>query len=87
MSLTIPKEIREAVRQASGKPVHLIDLSTGEKFVVLPQDAYDALWSELIPEGFTDAEQDYLLHEAGKRAGWDDPANDIYNDLDPRKNA
>lgn len=87
MPLTIPKEIREAVRQASGKPVQLVDQSTGEMFVVLPQDFYDALWSESIPEGFTDEEQDYLLREAGKRAGWDDPANDIYNDLDPRKSA
>jgi hypothetical protein len=85
MPLTIPDDVRDAVRRASGKPVQVIHQASGETFVVLPQDTYDALWAEPIPEGFTDAEQDYLLREAGMRAGWDDPANDIYNDLDPRK--
>jgi hypothetical protein len=36
-------------------------------------------------EPFSDAEQDYLLREAGSRAEWDDPAMNVYNDLDPRK--
>jgi len=87
MPLAIPDEVREAVLRASGKPVQVVHEPTGETFVVLPQDAYDAMWAETTPEGFTEAEQDYLLREAGKRAGWDNPANDIYNDLDPRKTA
>lgn len=85
MPLTIPDEVRDAVRRASGKPVQVIHPASGEAFIVLPLDAYDENGSEPIPEGFTDAEQDNLLREAGQRAGWDDPSNDLYADLDPRK--
>jgi len=85
MILTIPDDLRDAVRRASGKPVQVIHQATGETFIVLPQEAYESLWAESIPEGFSQAEQNYLLREAGKRADWDDPAMDIYNDLDPRR--
>lgn len=45
-----------------------------------------AAMAELMDgERLTDAEQTYLLRQAGLRAGWDDPEMDIYNDLDPRR--
>jgi hypothetical protein len=33
----------------------------------------------------TDQERQYQLQQFGKRAGWDDPEMDFYNDLDPRR--
>jgi hypothetical protein len=28
-----------------------------------------------------------MIAHIGKRAGWDDPRMDVYNDLDPRRNS
>jgi hypothetical protein len=39
------------------------------------------------PLRLTDPEtqEEYVLLQAGLRAGWDDPEMDVYNDLDPRR--
>lgn len=83
--LTIPDVVREAVQHAAGAPVALLHEPTGEEYIVLPKAVFDAIHAAQEIEGLTDAEQDYLLREAGLRAGWDDSAMDIYNDLDPRR--
>ncbi len=33
----------------------------------------------------TEKERLFQLEQFGKRAGWDDPAMDMYDDLDPRR--
>lgn len=52
-------------------------LMTEEVYRRVQQVAYDA---SLLSQ----AEEDAAFREAGEIAGWDDPALDIYNDLDPR---
>ncbi len=75
--LTMPKELRDAVKESGNQPLRLVDPETKSEFILIPAPMADAMDGER----FTRDEQLYLLRQAGKRAGWDDPAMDIYNDL------
>jgi len=84
MSLLTP-ELRQAVDAAGEQPVPIIDPETNQRYVLLRAEVYERL-QVLFDQGSpSEREQRFLLQEAGKRAGWGDPAMDIYNDLDPRK--
>lgn len=79
--IALPKELKDAM-QTSGGPLRVCDPTTHEEFVVLRAEAYDRLSGLLDGCGaLTQHEQKSLLVQAGLRAGWDDPAQDIYNDL------
>lgn len=83
MSLLISDELHTAVQAASGKPVHLTDPQTQEQYVVIPAAVYNELTAGIPQKLFSKEEQVKLLVAAGLRAGWDDPAMDIYNDVEP----
>jgi hypothetical protein len=86
--LTIPKELQQAVRASQGRPLRLTDPETHTEYVLLQAEMYDqlhGLLSDDIP--LTPDERRAVLLQAGLRAGWDDPEMDVYNDLDPRRQA
>lgn len=84
MATEISPEQRQAINATSG-PIDLVDPETNEHFVLLRAEAYQKL-QRLFDDGpLTDEQRRTLLVEAGKRAGWDDPEMDVYNDLDPRQ--
>ena len=86
--ITMPKELQEVVRTSHGKPVRLADPETHEEYIVLRAEVYDQMQTRLYDDTLlTDEEKQALLIKAGLRAGWDDPAMDVYNDLDPRRPA
>jgi hypothetical protein len=78
-------ELRQAVDAAGEQPVPIIDPETNQRYVLLRAEVYERLQVLFDQGSLSEGEQRFLLQEAGKRAGWDDPAMDIYNDLDPRK--
>lgn len=83
--IPIPKELQEVMRTSQGQPVRLADPDTQEEYIVLRAAMYEQLRTRLYDDMLlTDEEKQALLIKAGLRAGWDDPAMDIYNDLDPR---
>jgi hypothetical protein len=50
----------------------------------MPSD--DSLAANLFTEEpLSPQERQQLLVKAGLRAGWDDPAMDVYDELDPRR--
>jgi len=84
--IALPKEIRDAVR-SQREPVRLTDPDTqqavrrghgGEVRFAGGQS-----FQRMNPYPQKSGQQ--LLIQAGLRAAWDDPAMDIYNDLDPRR--
>jgi hypothetical protein len=78
-------ELRQAILASGDQPVAVVDPQTHERYVLLRAEAYERLqllWQE---KPLSQDEQRSLLSMAGKRAGWDDPEMDVYNDLDPRK--
>jgi hypothetical protein len=83
--IALPIEIRDVVRSPS-EPIRLIDLETQQQYFVLAAEKYDSLAANLLADQpFLTEERKQLLIKAGLRAGWDDPAMDVYNDLDPRR--
>jgi hypothetical protein len=76
MELSI--EQRHALEQ--GQPIHVNE--GGLDCVVLLSNVYERLKTLICDDSpLTAEERRRLLVEAGKRAGWDDPEMDIYNDL------
>jgi hypothetical protein len=80
-------EQRQAVAQQGEAPPRAVDPDTHTTYVLLREETY-ARVKDLLDE----AEADQLLREMYShmmevfgREGWDDPAMDIYNDLDPRR--
>lgn len=85
MTLKLPEELREAATQPT--PPRLLDEQTNTEYVLLRADLYERIKPLFEEDPLTREEQLYFLREAGKRAGWDDPEMDVYNELDPRHQA
>ena len=84
--ITMPKELQQAVRASQGQPIHLADPETKAEYVMISVKAYDRIGKLIYDDGpLTDQEKRALLIKAGKRAGWDDPEMDVYDELDPRR--
>ena len=85
IELTI--EQRQTLAQQEESPLCAVDPDTHTTYVLIREEVYARLKALLDV-----AEDDRFLRDMyphamkifGK-AGWDDPAMDIYNDLDPRR--
>lgn len=78
--IALPKELQQALQAAGGAPVRVEDPETHAENIVVAADEFESLSRASAAGGFSDAEQDYLLAEAARRAGWDNSEMDIYND-------
>jgi hypothetical protein len=79
--MNITPDQRQAIE--SGRPVRFEDPETHQEYVVLKADVSDRLCApaEYDASGdVTEDEQRVLLRDFGARAGWDDPAMDIYDE-------
>jgi hypothetical protein len=54
-------------------------------YVVVKAAVYDRFRSLVQTGPPSIEEQKAMIAHIGKRAGWDDPRMDVYNDLDPRR--
>lgn len=81
-------EQRNAVASDPETPPRVLDPSTRTKYVLVREEVYDR--ARLLFEGDDDGHfvRDMTPHvlEIFGRDGWDDPAMDVYNELDPRTN-
>ncbi len=82
---TLSPELQKAILASGDQPVDLLDPQTHQRYVLLRAEAYERLQLLLEHNPLSQEEQRCLLGMAGKRAGWDDPEMDVYNDLDPRQ--
>ncbi len=58
----------------------------GSEYVVLPANIFDQVQDVLYNTNpLAIEEQRALLVKVGLSVGWDDPAMDVYNELDPRR--
>lgn len=71
-----------AVRAATEMPARIVDPDTNTEYVLVRADVY-----ERVRHLFDDPAADAFMAqiESAAAAGWDDPAMDVYNDLDPRR--
>ena len=66
-------------------PVRVSSPGRSDSFVLVRAEVYERFKSlfEIDPR-YRAGERLFQLQQFGKRAGWDDPAMDIYDELDPR---
>jgi hypothetical protein len=65
--------------------MEVADPTQRNRYVLVSVEAYEQLKPLFEDDPVTEEERLFHLREAGRRAGWDDPAMDVYNDLDPRR--
>jgi hypothetical protein len=80
-------EQRLAVIKQDENPPLAIDPDTETTYVLIRQEVYAKIEALLVEEQNNQFLEDMYLPvmETFGKEGWDDPAMDIYNDLDPRK--
>jgi hypothetical protein len=84
MSIDLSPEQRDAVAHAGSTPIQVIDPQTQVTYVLLRADVYEQVRKVLDAE-FDIREAYPLMDAAARAAGWDDAAEDLYDDLDPRR--
>jgi hypothetical protein len=65
--------------------VRLTDPRNQQKYALVPLERYERFKAFFEEDPITIDEQRQLLSAAGERAGWHDPAFDVYDDLDTRE--
>ena len=71
--------------QGNEVPIRVSDPAQNTTFVLVRADVYERFKSLFEEDPVTEQERRFQLEQFGKRAGWDDPEMDVYNDLDPRQ--
>jgi len=84
MKIELTYEQWQIVRRAE-TPLRVVVPDDTASYVLLSKVEYDRIQFVLNPELVTHAERAALLQQFGRRAGWDDPSMDVYDDLDPRR--
>ncbi|HMV50624.1 MAG TPA: hypothetical protein PLD20_14125 [Blastocatellia bacterium] len=80
-------EQRHAFGQQHEFPLRALDPDTQTTYVLIREETYNrvrTLFAEEDGNRFVNEMYPHAMEAFGK-AGWDDPAMDVYNDLDPRK--
>ena len=73
---------RKAVQQGAAVPVTVDETEC----VVIRKDVYEKITQRTYDNSEVDVREAYPLMDAvAKQEGWDDPSEDLYDDLVPRK--
>ena len=85
MPIRLTEEQWANVQQGSEVPVRVSDPAQNATFVLVRADVYERFKALFEEDPVTEQERLFQLQQFGKRAGWDDPEMDVYDDLDPRR--
>jgi hypothetical protein len=85
MKIQLTPEQWQSVQEEPNSPPRVSNPSDTEAFVLLRADVYERFRALFEDVPVTVQERQHQLQQFGKRAGWDDPEMDIYNDLDHRR--
>jgi hypothetical protein len=87
MAATLSDELQQAVERQGGRPVEVIHPGTQKVYMLVPREQFERLRPLLEDDRLSPAEQRRLLTDAGRRAGWDDPAMDAYDRYDQHRDS
>ena len=73
------------VQQQAQHPIRVRGPEQQGEFVLLKAEVYERFKSLFDEDPVTQEERRFHLQQFGRRAGWDDPAMDVYDELDPRR--
>ena len=65
----------------------MVDPATNKVYLLISREQYDKLKPLFENEPLSNLEQRELLRQAGRRAGWDEPAMDAYDHYDEHRAA
>lgn len=82
MTFALSDEQRRAVLEAQGNLIEFVDESTKARYVLLTEEQFQRVQSLLATEDSVISDTYAAQSEALGRAGWDDPALDVYNDFE-----
>ncbi len=82
---TLDPSLSQALRDAAGAPVNVVDPQTHAEYVVLRAEVYERVKSLLEADDLSAEDKLRLLAESGRRAGWDAPEMDDYDDYDAHR--
>jgi hypothetical protein len=86
MSPKVIDDLQAAIDEHGNEPVKLVDRATKAEYVILPAELYERVKALIgTEEDFKPRELYPLVEQAFRRAGWDDPAMDEYNDYDAHR--
>lgn len=85
MSVKLSDELARALDSQGDIPLRAVHPGTGKGFFLVSEDRYEQLKPLFEDDSLTPEERQFLLREAGRRAGWDDPAMDAYDDYDQHR--
>lgn len=80
MTTKLTDDLRQALEQEGGNPVYVVDAITNLNYVIMRADQYEKVKAVFEEEEFDPRELYPLVERSLLRAGWDDPAMDVYND-------
>jgi len=85
MTVELSLELRQALHQSQGgQPLRLIDPDTNTTYVLVRAELYDQLRS--VPNGEDELAASFPAQfDAAMKAGWDDPAMDVYDNYDENR--
>jgi hypothetical protein len=82
MSVPLTEPLQQALDERPGEPLRLVDPRTQTAYVLLRADLYDRVQALIEGADLTPEEKLFLLAESGRRAGWDTPEMDDYDNYD-----
>ena len=85
MTPKLTEELQQALEEQGGAPVKVVHPVTNEVYFLIAANQYDRLKPLFEHDPMTEQEQRFLLQQAGKRAGWDDPEMDAYDNYDAHR--
>jgi hypothetical protein len=80
--MNMPSEFRDALQAAGGGPVEIVD--GDEHYVLIRAETYARLKGLLDLDQHAPDEQQFLLQQWGKASGWEDPADEVFDSLEPK---
>jgi len=81
MAPKLTDEQRTAVDECGGRPVLVVDPRSNRVFYLLSQDQFSQIQT-LLDVNEWDVRDTYVAQQEALREVWDDPALDVYNDVD-----
>ena len=85
MAIQLTEEQWAGIADRGDAPVQVNDPTQKEAFVLIKAEVYERFKALFEGDPVTEQERLFHLEQFGKRAGWDDPEMDVYDDLDPRR--
>lgn len=82
MSVPLTDSLQQALDERPGEPLWLVDPRTQTAYVLLRADLYDRVQDLVEEADLSPEEKLILLAESGRRAGWDAPEMDDYDNYD-----